>query len=169
MIQIYCGDGKGKTTAALGLICRHVGTGGKAVLAQFLKSLPTGELKTLELLQVPVYRNVLPHGFFPSMSEDMQNQVRVMHNNTLAKVTQLARANECTLLVLDELCAALSLGLIDRDAVLSLLDSHGEAELVITGRNPEEALLSRADYVTEMKLIKHPYEKGIKARKGIEF
>ena len=169
MIHIYCGDGKGKTTAALGLICRHVGTGGKAVLAQFLKSLPTGELKTLELLQVPVYRNELPHGFFPNMSEEMRERVRAMHDSTLAEVTRMARADKCTLLVLDELCAALSLGLIDREAVLSLLDSHGQAELVITGRDPEEALLSRADYVTEMKLIKHPYEKGILARKGIEF
>mgnify|MGYP000853100919 FL=1 len=169
MIHIYCGDGKGKTTAALGLICRHVGTGGKAVLAQFLKSLPTGELKTLELLQVPVYRNELPHGFFPNMSEEMQKKVRKMHDSTLAEVTRMARANECTLLVLDELCAALSLGLIDRDAVLSLLDEHGEAELVITGRDPEEALLSRADYVTQMKLIKHPYEKGVLARRGIEY
>ena len=93
MIHIYCGDGKGKTTAALGLICRHVGTGGKAVLAQFLKSLPTGELKTLELLAVPVYRNELPHGFFPNMSEQMQQSVREMHNKTLAEVTRLARAN----------------------------------------------------------------------------
>ena len=169
MIHIYCGDGKGKPTAALGLICRHVGTGGKAVLAQFLKSLPTGELKTLELLQVPVYRNELPHGFFPNMSEEMQKKVREMHNSTLAEVTRMARANECTLLVLDELCAALSLGLIDREAVLSLLDDHGNAELVITGRGPEDALLARADYVTEMKLIKHPYEKGVLARKGIEF
>ena len=67
MIHLYCGDGKGKTTAALGLICRHVGTGGKAVLAQFLKSLPTGELKTLELLAVPVYRNELPHGFLSAI------------------------------------------------------------------------------------------------------
>ena len=169
MIHIYCGDGKGKTTASLGLICRHVGTGGKAALAQFLKSLPTGELKTLELLQVPVYRNELPHGFFPNMSEAMRKKVRVMHDATLAEVTRSARANECTLLVLDELCAALSLGLIDREAVLSLLDDHGNAELVITGRDPEEALLSRADYVTEMKLIKHPYKKGVLARKGIEF
>ena len=169
MIHIYCGDGKGKTTAALGLICRHVGTGGKAVLAQFLKSLPTGELKTLEELHVPVYRNALPHGFFPNMSEETRQKVREMHDFTLAEVTRMARADECTLLVLDELCAALSLGLIDRDAVLSLLDAHGEAELVITGRDPEEALLRRADYVTEMKLIKHPYEKGVLARKGIEF
>ena len=168
MIHIYCGDGKGKTTAALGLICRHVGTGGKAVLAQFLKSLPTGELKTLALLQVPVYRNELPHGFFRNMSEEMRKKVRAMHDATLSEVTRIARAGECTLLVLDELCAALSLGLIDREAVLSLLDDHGNAELVITGRDPDEALLSRADYVTEMKLVKHPDEKGVLARKGIE-
>ena len=169
MIHIYCGDGKGKTTAALGLICRHVGAGGSAVFAQFLKSLPTGELATLERLAVPVYRNELPHGFFPNMSEEMKQTVRDMHDCTLAEVTQLARANACSLLVLDELCAALSLGLIDREAVLALLDDHGNAELVITGRNPDEALLARADYVTEMKLVKHPYEKGVKARKGIEF
>ena len=169
MIHIYCGDGKGKTTAAIGLICRHVGTGGKAVLAQFLKSLPTGELASLDRLGVPVYRNELPHGFFRNMSDEMKSRVREMHDQTLAEVTRLARANECSLLVLDELCAALSLGLIDRVKVLSLLDDHGNAELVITGRDPEEALLSRADYITDMKLIKHPYEKGVLARKGIEF
>ena len=169
MIHIYCGDGKGKTTAALGLICRHVGTGGKAVLAQFLKSLPTGELVTLEKLNVPVYRNELPHGFFPNMNEEMKSRVREMHDQTLAEVTRLARTDACTLLVLDELCAALSLGLIDREKVVSLLDDHGKAELVITGRDPEAALTSRADYITEMKLIKHPYDKGVLARKGIEF
>ncbi len=169
MIHIYCGDGKGKTTAALGLICRHVGTGGKAVLAQFLKSLPTGELASLDRLGVPVYRNELPHGFFPNMNEEMKSSVHEMHDQTLAEVTRLARLNECSLLVLDELCAALSLGLIDREKVLSLLDDHGKAELVITGRDPEEELLSRADYITEMKLIKHPYEKGVLARKGIEY
>ncbi|MDD4312632.1 MAG: cob(I)yrinic acid a,c-diamide adenosyltransferase, partial [Eubacteriales bacterium] len=168
MIHIYCGDGKGKTTAALGLICRHVGAGGKAVLAQFLKSLPTGELATLEKLGVPVYRNELPHGFFPNMNDEMKARVREMHDQTLAEVTRLARTNKCSLLVLDELCAGLSLGLIDREKVLSLLDDHGNAELVITGRNPEEALLSRADYITEMKLIRHPFEKGVRARKGIE-
>jgi cob(I)alamin adenosyltransferase len=169
MIHIYCGDGKGKTTAALGLIARHVGCGGNAVLAQFLKSLPTGELATLEQLGVPVYRNELPHGFFPNMSEEMQSRVREMHDRTLAEVAHLARTNMCSLLVLDELCAALSLGLIDREAVLSLLDEHGETELVITGRDPDAELLARADYVTEMKLVKHPYEKGVLARKGIEY
>ena len=169
MIHIYCGDGKGKTTAALGLICRHVGAGGSAVLAQFLKSLPTGELTTLEKLSVPVFRNELPHGFFPNMNDEMKSRVREMHDQTLAEVTQITRTNICSLLVLDELCAALSLGLIDREAVLSLLDDHGETELVITGRDPDAALLARADYITEMKLVRHPYEKGVLARKGIEF
>lgn len=169
MIHVYCGDGKGKTTAALGLILRHVGAGGRAVLAQFLKSAPTGELAALERLGVPVYRNELPHGFFPNMSEETKAKVREMHDSTLAKVTRLARANKCSLLVLDELNAALSLGLIDREAVLSLLQDYGEAELVITGRDPDSEVLERADYVTEMKLVRHPYEKGVKARRGIEF
>lgn len=169
MIHIYCGDGKGKTTAALGLILRHVGAGGSAALAQFLKSTPTGELAALEKLGVAVYRNDLPHGFFPNMSEETKKNVRAMHDRTLAEATRLARSNECSLLVLDELSPALSLGLIDRDAVLSLLDDHGDAELVVTGRDPDEALLARADYITEMKLVKHPYEKGVKARKGIEY
>ena len=169
MIHLYCGDGKGKTTAALGLVIRHAGAGGKAVVAQFLKSLPTGELATLDKLSVPVYRNDLPHGFFPNMNDEMKKSVREMHDQTLAEVTRLARAGECTLLVLDELCAALSLGLIDRENVLSLLDEHGDAELVITGRDPDPALIERADYITEMKLIKHPYDKGVQARKGIEF
>jgi len=169
MIHIYCGDGKGKTTAALGLILRHVGSGGKAVLAQFLKSTPTGELAGLKKLDVPVYRNTLPHGFFPSLNEEMKMKIIRMHNETLQTVTQLARDKQCTLLVLDELCAALSLGLVDHDTVVSLLNDHGEAELVITGRNPSEELLASADYITEMKLVRHPYTKGLKARKGIEF
>jgi len=169
MIHVYCGDGKGKTTAALGLILRHVGAGGQAVLAQFLKSAPTGELATLERLGVPVYRNELPHGFFPNMSEETKAKVRELHDHTLSEVTRLARANKCSLLVLDELNAALTLELVDREAVLALLNNHGEAELVITGRDPCTEVLEQADYVTEMKLVKHPYEKGVKARKGIEF
>ena len=169
MIHVYCGDGKGKTTAALGLILRHVGAGGRAVLAQFLKSAPTGELAALDQLGVPVYRNDLPHGFFPNMSDAMKTSVLEMHNRTLAEVTHLARTGACSLLVLDELNAALSLGLIDREAVLSLLNDHSEAELVITGRDPCSEVLERADYITEMTLVKHPYEKGVKARKGIEY
>lgn len=169
MIHVYCGDGKGKTTAALGLILRHVGTGGRAVLAQFLKSAPTGELAALERLGVPVYRNDLPHGFFPNMSEETKAKVRALHDHTLAEVTRLAKANECSLVVLDELNAALALELIDREAVLALLGDHGKAELVITGRDPCAEVLEQADYVTEMKLVKHPYEQGLKARKGIEY
>ena len=169
MIHIYCGDGKGKTTAALGLILRHVGAGGRPVLAQFLKSAPTGELAALKTLGIPIYRNELPHGFFPNMSDEVKQKVRELHNHTLTEVARLAKSNECSLLVLDELNAALALELIDREAVFALLDDHGDAELVITGRDPSEELLSRADYVTEMKLVKHPYEKGVKARKGIEF
>jgi cob(I)alamin adenosyltransferase len=166
MIHLYCGDGKGKTTAALGLIVRHVGSGGRAVLAQFLKSTPTVELAPLKALGVPVYRNNLPHGFSPSMNAEMKLRVTDMHNASLLEVTRLAREGTCTLLVLDELCAALSLGLIDHEAVLSLVDDHGDAELVITGRDPSEELLSRADYITEMKLMKHPYQNGVSARKG---
>jgi cob(I)alamin adenosyltransferase len=169
MIHVYCGDGKGKTTAALGLILRHVGAGGKAVLAQFLKSTPTGELAALEALGVPVYRNELPHGFFPGMSEETKANVRKLHDRTLSEVSRIAKANECSLLVLDELSAALALELIDREKVFALLNDHGEAELVITGRDPDPELLARADYVTEMKLVKHPYDKGVKARKGIEY
>lgn len=169
MIHVYCGDGKGKTTAALGLILRHAGGGGRAVLAQFLKSTPTGELAALKTLGVPVYRNDLPHGFFPDMDDETKAAVRRMHGRTLETVARIARANECSLLVLDELAPALTLGLIDRESVLSLLDDHGGAELVITGRDPDEALLARADYVTEMKRIRHPFDRGVYARKGIEF
>ena len=151
------------------MIIRHVGSGGKAVLAQFLKSSSTGELASLSKLDVPIYRNTLPHGFFPSMNTEMKESVTKMHNETLQTVTQLARSNQCTLLVLDELCAALSLEVVDHDSVISLIKNHGDAELVITGRDPSEELLSFADYITEMKLVRHPFTKGVKARKGIEF
>lgn len=169
MIHLYCGDGKGKTTAALGLIVRHAGSGGRPVLAQFLKSAPTGELASLKTLGVPVYRNDLPHGFFPSMTEETKAAVTALHNRTLAEVTRLVRTHACTLLVLDELCAALSLRLIDSQAVFSLLDDPCGTEIVVTGRDPSDDLVSRADYITEMKLIRHPYQKCVKARTGIEF
>jgi len=169
MIHLYYGDGKGKTTAALGLIVRHAGSGGLPVLAQFLKSMPTGELAALETLGVPFYRNDLPHGFFPSMTEETKAAVTAMHGRTLAEVAHLVQTHACTLLVLDELCAALSLNLIDPGAVFDLLDTPSETEIIITGRDPSPALIDRADYITEMKLIRHPYQKGVQARKGIEY
>ncbi len=169
MIHIYCGNGKGKTTAAVGLAARHVGSGGRAVFAQFLKSTESGELAALKTLGVPVYRNAFQHGFSRSMSAETKRAVTRSHNDILAAVTALARAGQCTLLVLDELCAAVSLSLIDTDAVRALLDGHGETELVITGRDPADWLIARADYITEMKLLRHPYERGVQARRGIEF
>lgn len=168
-MHIYCGDGKGKTTAAVGLTARHVGGGGRAVFAQFLKSTPTGELAALETLGVSVYRNTLRHGFSISMSEEVKRAVTRSHNEILAVVTRLAREGACTLLVLDELCAAINLNLIDPDAVRALLDDPGGAELIVTGRDPAPWLLERADYITEMKLVRHPYERGVPARRGIEF
>lgn len=169
MIQIYYGDGKGKTTAAVGLSVRAAGQGRRVVFAQFLKSADSGEravlagLPTVALVPVPDHMK-----FTFQMDPDERRAEAVRQAALLEQAAALSAGAD--LLVLDELCAALNAGMVPLDRVLSLLDSRPEGlEVVITGRNPPQALLDRADYITEMKKHRHPYEQGTPARKGIEW
>ena len=169
MIQIYCGDGKGKTTAAVGLSVRAAGRGRRVVFAQFLKSADSGEravlagLPTVALVPVPQSMK-----FTFQMDPDERRAEAGRQAALLERAAALSAGAD--LLVLDELCAALNAGMVPLDRVLSLLDGRPEGlEVVITGRNPPQALLDRADYITEMKKHRHPYEQGTPARKGIEW
>lgn len=171
MIHVYTGDGKGKTTAAVGLAVRHAGTGGSVLFVQFLKCTPSGEITAFASIPgVTVLRNDIRHGFTFNMSDADKARVTASHDANLACAVETVRAGGCTMLVLDEITSAYALDLIDRAAVDALLDDLPDAvELVLTGREPSRHMLDAADYVTEMKLIKHPYTRGVQARRGVEF
>ena len=170
MIHVYCGDGKGKTTAAVGLAVRHAGCGGRVLFVQFMKCPPTGEIPCLEELPgITVLRNTCHHGFSFAMTEEERASVRQNHDQNLEKARQAVKDGACTLLVLDEAASAYELELLDREALQALVREIGGVELVLTGRNPAPFMLDAADYVTEMKALKHPYSRGISARKGVEY
>ena len=170
MIHIYCGDGKGKTTAAFGLCLRAAGRDWGVVIAQFLKSGESGErvsmgrIPGIKLLDVP---KTIKFTF--AMSEEEKGEAA---RDCLRLLSEAARELEAgtKLAVLDECCAAVSTGLLPLEELLSFLDRWGgEREVVLTGRDPAPALLERANYVTEMKKIRHPYDAGGEARVGIEW
>ncbi len=171
MIHLYCGEGKGKTTAAMGLALRAAGQGLPVVIVQFLKGRVSGEISLLQNLpgvQVLRGKNSLKFSF--QMDEGEKKLAKQAHEENLAEALRLTKQNPGGLLVLDEALGALSAGLLCEDTVTSLLaECPKETELVFTGRNPAPFLLERADYITEMKNIRHPFEKGTAARKGIEY
>ena len=171
LIHIYTGDGKGKTTAALGLGLRAVGRGYRVLLVQFLKGAMTGEIESISRLE-PLYR--LHRGtevtkFTWQMNPDELRCARNDQTSILEFVEAEIAANSCDLLILDEIMGALSTGMVDRDRVLALAKNKpAHLELVLTGRNPPPELVELADYVSEIQAVKHPMNRGIPARIAIE-
>lgn len=171
LIHVYCGDGKGKTTCAMGLAMRAAGAGMNVVIIQFLKGSDTSELKSLKAIpQITVLRNARDLGFVNSMTGQQLDIVKSMHNENLYKALSLINNGECDFLILDELTYVYDMKLIDTAMIDKLIREKPEQlELVITGRNPDKIFLDNADYITEMKAVRHPFNKGISARKGIEY
>lgn len=167
-IQIYMGDGKGKTTAAVGLATRALGQDLKVGFFQFLKTGMPGEMIPL-VKQGALF--MAPQGsgkFVFEMNDQEKEMCKQQQSANLMRAIEMMP--QLDLLVLDEALGALETGMIEKEVLLALLDNKPkEMELVITGRNAPAGLIEKADYVTEMKCIKHPYEKGVIARKGIEF
>lgn len=170
LIHIYCGDGKGKTTAALGLAVRCSGHGNKVLFVQFLKSRPTGELKALALLpDIEVMRGKENNKFTFQMSAAEKQEVLHRHMELFAAVKNKCEHEKIDMLVLDEIIGACNTGVFDFDALVDFLKNKpAELEVVMTGRNPKAALVELADYVSEICKRKHPFEKGIPARTGVE-
>lgn len=170
LIHIYCGDGKGKTTAATGLAIRACGAGKKVVFAQFLKDGTSSEIRLLkkiggtEVLYLPSHK-----GFYNTLCEEDKRQTKKEYREFFKNTIERAK-KDCELLVLDEINAACGYGIIAEETILSFLRNKPDGlEVVLTGRNPPESFVRAADYVTEMKKIKHPYDAGIAARVGIEY
>ena len=169
LVMVNTGNGKGKTTAALGMALRAWGQGLKVLVIQFIKgSWKYGELKAAEKLA--------PNFVIRPMGEGFVNQgnEKADHQGAANEALQAARteiiSGHWDMIVLDEINYAVKFGLVTVQECLELLDLKPEPmHLVLTGRDVREEIIDRADLVTEMREIKHPYKKGIKAQKGVEF
>ncbi len=171
LIHIYCGDGKGKTTAALGLGLRAWGNGIQVLFLPFLKDARSGEIAAIKNLDGFCVAEVPEH--LPFL-RDMTSWERLRYTEFAGQMfeegVEAARKGQCGLLILDELCAAVNQGILSLDKVTESLETKPpDLEVVLTGRNPPEQWISLADYVSEIHCIKHPYQKGIPARQGIEY
>lgn len=169
LIQVYTGNGKGKTTAALGLAVRASGHGLRVLMIQFMKGWPNyGELRAVKHLPGVELRQFGRAEFVDRNNPDPAD-VRMAHDALRAAAEAMERG-ECDILILDEINVALDFGLITLDEVLRALEAKPPAmEVVLTGRNAHPEIIRRADLVTEMLDIKHPYAAGVAARRGIEY
>ena len=170
LVHLYCGDGKGKTTAAVGLAVRHSGRGGKVVFAQFLKDGTSGECRVLAKLGVTVLAANPVGKFSFRMTEEEKAETAAALGRTFDAATGFAVRERATLLVRDEICAAVNCGFLPEKTLTEFLESRPDSlEVVLTGRDPSENLQVHADYITEMKKRRHPFDEGVAAREGIEF
>lgn len=173
MIQLYCGEGKGKTTAAVGQAVRAAGSGLKVIFAQFMKGNDTGELHVLRQISgIEILRSPKNFGFYNSMTEQEKRELTEIHNEILNKLLLAAEEKRCGMIILDEVTYPVSYHLLQEEKLRDLLsfgNSENGMEIVLTGRKPEAFLTECADYITRMEAVRHPYEKGIPARKGIEY
>ncbi|MBO4456752.1 MAG: cob(I)yrinic acid a,c-diamide adenosyltransferase [Butyrivibrio sp.] len=171
LIHLYTGEGKGKTTAAVGLAVRAAGAGKKVVFAQFMKGRKTSELNSLELIPgITIVRSDKELGWFKRDDEAGAEMFREVHDHILEKIDELIQAGECDVLIMDEVTYPYNYGIIDKDKLEEVIDKKPrDMEIVMTGRNADELLSEKADYITYMEKIRHPYDKGIAARLGIEY
>lgn len=171
LVHIYFGDGKGKTTCAAGLAVRCAGAGGRVLWFQYLKKDTSGERAALEKLPgiclLPGYEKIR---FSFQMTEDEKKAAAEFYKNTLEEISFEIKNQSYDLLILDEVIAGISAGMVSEEAVLEFLRNRPEGlEVVLTGRNPSKELLEMGDYITEMKKRKHPYDEGIPARRMVEY
>ena len=166
LLHLYYGDGKGKTTAAMGLALRAMGSGKRVVILQFLKGGKSGEVPLLEQLGAKVYRGKAGQKFVFQMNEAEKEATRQLQNANLTA----AMADPADLLILDEAGSAWELDMVDKALLQkAVLERPAEQECVLTAHAAPQWMLDAADYSTEMKCCRHPYQKGIAARQGIEY
>ncbi|MCI8667942.1 MAG: cob(I)yrinic acid a,c-diamide adenosyltransferase [Lachnospiraceae bacterium] len=170
LIHIYCGDGKGKTTAATGLAIRMAGAGYRILIARFLKNEASSELNILKTIPgINVIETFRDFGFIWNMSKSEKEEAAAFYTRLLTDAMQTASNDNYNMLILDEINVAIDLKLVPEELMIQFVKKKpAHLELVLTGRNPRPALLELADYVSEIHSVKHPFEKGICSRIGIE-
>jgi cob(I)alamin adenosyltransferase len=169
LVQVYTGNGKGKTTAAFGLALRATGRGLKVYIIQFIKGgFDYGELYTVDKLPNLTLK-AFGRGEFITAKPPDKEDVRLAEQ-ALQLAKQTVKSGKYDVIILDEVNVALTLKLIDLEEVLKLIQTKPKhVELVLTGRNAPVQVIDASDYVTEMREVKHPYSKGYQSRKGIEY
>jgi len=172
LIQIYTGNGKGKTTAAVGQAIRALGRGYRVMMVQWLKKNNSGEIPVLKRLGVEVLSWGGDYGKKLIANLPLEDIDKIIQENEafFKQVMEKIKKGKYDLLILDEINVAIKLGLIEEDEVLKWLKNKPPSlEVILTGREATSQLLAIADLVTEMKKVKHPYDRGVKMRKGVEY
>jgi len=168
-IQVYTGNGKGKTTAALGQALRASGSGMKTLIVQFMKDFPYGELKALKNLAPFITVEQFGNDTFVFEKRPPDDNDREPVKRALSRSREALLSGQYDLVILDEICVCFYFGLLKPEDVLPLLEIKPEnVELILTGRYCPDVILEKADLITEMREVKHYYQKGITSRKGIE-
>jgi len=168
-LQVYTGNGKGKTTAAVGLAFRAAGHGFKTYIAQFLKGQPTGEIEAAKKLDPLIRIEQFGREGFITVTDGPGDEDVSRAKAGLARALEAMLSGDFRIVVLDEVNTAVHFKILPEKDVLDFIDRRPAAvELVLTGRYAPASFIDRADLVTEMKDIKHYFEKGVKAREGIE-
>ena len=166
-VQVYTGDGKGKTTAAIGLAIRALGAGWRVFIAQFLKSGEYSEHKALA--ELSDHRTIKTYGRNVFIKGEPEEEDRRLAQEAYQEIAEIVASGQYRLVILDEANVAVHYGLITVAQILDLIDRRAEeVELLITGRYAHSQLIERADLVTEMSAVKHYFDRGIKARVGVE-
>lgn len=172
LVQVYTGEGKGKTTAAIGQGMRAYGNGLKVYMLQFLKGGKTGELKTVSELSdnFKIFRFEKPKDFTWNLNNEELEELRLEIRDGYKFILETIKNNSCDVLIIDEIMAVLSNSFLTVEEVIYIIDNKPKnMELILTGRNVPKEIIEKSDLVTEMKCVKHYFEKGIPAREGIEF
>jgi len=167
LIQVYTGEGKGKTTAALGLALRAVGQGMKVIVIQFIKGDPAcgehlfaAQCRLFDIIQLNI----------KSSFDQTLEELKPTTEQTLALAEKALLSGEYDVVILDEIFVAINMGVVSTERILSLISKKPEStELILTGRGAPEEIIKQADLVTEMVAVKHPFTRGINARRGIEY
>ncbi|MCU0862080.1 MAG: cob(I)yrinic acid a,c-diamide adenosyltransferase [Methanomassiliicoccales archaeon] len=168
LVQVYTGEGKGKSTAAFGLALRAWGRGLRVCIIQFLKlGEDYGEVQAVRRLAGIDLMQFGGEHFVRKGRHRKEDAERARAG--LEKAKEALTSGRFDLVILDEVNVAVDFGLLGPEEVLEAVRSRGEVEVVLTGRNAPQAFLDEADLVTEMRMVKHPYDQGVEARPGIEF
>ena len=171
LVHIYTGDGKGKTTACAGLALRMAGSGGRVLYSFMQKGVKSSEVKLLEIIDgIEVLQVCTMTKFSYLQNAEEKAEYQRQHTEGLEKIIRLCQSGIYDMVIVDEAVGAILEKAVTLEAILDLINTRPKkCEIVLSGRKPPIELITVADYVSEIKAIKHPFEKGVNARKGIEY